>query len=159
MHVPALIIAIILFIIGLIGTVLPVLPGPILIFAGMLIYGLMTDFVSLNIFFFVLQGLILLLIFAVDYIASMLGTRHFGGTKQAGWGAIAGAIIGVIFLGPLGILIGPFLGAVLVELLQKNSLSKACRAGLGTLLGILGGTAVKLGVEVLMIAYFLFQVL
>jgi len=153
-----IIIAIAFFVLGLIGTILPVLPGPILIFAGMLIYGLMTDFYSLNVFFFILQGLILILIFAVDYIASMLGTRRFGGSKKAGWGAVAGTIIGLIFLGPLGILIGPFLGAVLIELLQGKEIIKACRAGLGTLLGIFSGTVVKLVIEILMIVYFFLRI-
>ncbi|NLO98205.1 MAG: DUF456 domain-containing protein, partial [Peptococcaceae bacterium] len=92
------------------------------------------------------------------YIASMLGTRRFGGSKKAGWGAVAGTIIGLIFLGPLGILIGPFLGAVLIELLQGKEIIKACRAGLGTLLGIFSGTVVKLVIEILMIVYFFLRI-
>lgn len=153
----ALIIAIILFIVGLLGTVLPILPGAILIYAGMLIYGFMTGFATLDFTFFLIQGLVFAFIFVVDYWATAAGTRRFGGSKQAGWGAAIGMIVG-IFFGPLGIVIGPFLGAVGAELLRKTELSLAIRVGFGTLVGLLGGTIIKLGVEILMIIYFFIKI-
>ena len=154
----ALIIAIVLFILGLAGTVLPVLPGAILIYAGMLLYGVMTGFATLDITFYIVQGLIFAFILVVDYLATVEGTRRFGGSKQAGWGAALGMIVGIIF-GPFGILLGPFLGAVAAEvLLRKTELSKAVVIGFGTLVGLLGGTVIKLGVEILMIVYFFFKI-
>lgn len=154
----ALIIAIVLFIIGLVGTVLPMLPGPILIYAGMLLYGLMTDFITLDFKFYLIQGLVFALIFFVDYLATALGTRRYGGSKQAGWGAALGMLVG-IFFAPIGIILGPFLGAVGAELLfRRTELKKAFRIGVGTLIGLLGGIVVKLGVEIIMIIYFFIKI-
>ena len=154
----ALIIAIVLFIAGLLGTVLPILPGAALIYGGMLIYGLMTDFATLDFTFFLIQGIVFAFIFLVDYWATAAGTRRFGGSKQAGWGAAIGMIVG-IFFGPFGIVAGPFLGAVLAELLlRKTQLSQAIRVGFGTLVGLLGGTIIKLGVEIIMIIYFFIKI-
>ncbi len=158
METTALILAIILFIAGLLGTILPILPGAILIYGGMLLYGFMTKFLTLDANFFLLQGLVLVFVFSVDFLASAVGTRRFNGSKQAAWGAIIGTILGLIFLGPLGIVIGPFLGAVVAELLRGIRLSQAIRVGFGTLVGILGGTVLKLCAEILMIVYFFMQI-
>lgn len=153
----ALVLAIILFIAGLVGTILPLLPGAVLIYAGMLLYGFMTKFATLDTAFFLLQALVLALIFLVDYLASAVGTKRFGGSKQAAWGAIIGALLG-IFFGPLGIIIGPFLGAVGAEFLNRKDITQAIRVGIGTIVGLLGGTIVKIGAEVLMIVYFFMRI-
>lgn len=158
METTALIIAIILFIIGLIGTILPFLPGAVLIYAGMLIYGFMTGFATLDAYFFVLQGLVLVVLFAIDYLASAVGTRRYGGSKQAAWGAVIGGILGIFVLGPLGIILGPFIGAVGAELIRGISMNEALRIGVGTLIGIVGGTVLKLGIEVCMIIYFFVRI-
>ncbi|HHU68932.1 MAG TPA: DUF456 domain-containing protein [Thermoanaerobacterales bacterium] len=140
MYTIALVLSIILFIVGLLGTILPVLPGAILIYSGMLLYGLMTGFATLNAHFFIMQALVLVLTFLIDFLASAVGTKGFGGSKQSIWGAIIGTILGLIFLGPLGIIVGPFVGAVVTELLQGRLLNQAIHVGFGTLIGILGGT-------------------
>lgn len=158
MHTTALIIAIILFILGVAGTVLPALPGPILVFGGMLIYGIMTDFANLGLSFFVAQMLVLGIIFAADYLSSAIGTKLSGGSKQAALGAIIGTIIAIIIIGPLGLIVGPFLGAVTVELIRGIKPGQAFRIGLGTLIGTLGGTLFKLSAVVVMIVYFFFKI-
>ncbi|AFV01749.1 hypothetical protein UNSWDHB_2845 [Dehalobacter sp. UNSWDHB] len=158
MDMIALIIAVVLFIAGIVGTVLPVLPGVILIYAGMLAYGFMTGFATLNAYFFILQALVVILLFFVDYFASAIGTKRFGGSKQAAWGAVIGTILGLIVLGPLGIILGPFLGAIAAELIRGTELKKTIQIGLGTLLGVLGGTAVKIGAEIIMIVYFFVRI-
>ncbi|NLZ53058.1 MAG: DUF456 domain-containing protein [Thermoanaerobacteraceae bacterium] len=158
MEILPLVICIILFILGLLGTVLPVLPGAILIYGGMLIYGIMTGFESINVNFFLLQALILIIIFLIDFIASIIGTRHFGGSKQAIWGAGIGTILGLILMPPIGIFIGPFLGAVIAEILLGNELQQAVRVGIGSLIGILGGTLLKLCMEIIMIIYFFIHI-
>ncbi|AHM56087.1 hypothetical protein EAL2_c07870 [Peptoclostridium acidaminophilum DSM 3953] len=154
----ALILSIILFAVGVLGTVLPVLPGAILIYVGMFSYGFMTDFSTLDVTFFLIQALVLLLIFAVDFIASVVGTQSFGGSKQAIWGAATGTILGIIFFGPLGIVTGPFLGAVAAELLRGESLNLAIRVGFGTIVGFLGGTFLKICAEIIMITYFFMNI-
>ncbi len=158
MATTALVLAIILFIAGLIGTILPVLPGGILVYGGMILYGFMTEFATLDITFFVIQGAVLAFIFAIDYIASAYGTRRFGGSTQAAVGAVVGTIAGLIVLGPLGIIIGPFLGAVAVELIRGIAFNKALKAGIGTLIGVIGGTVVKIGAEIAMIVYFFMKI-
>ncbi|MDD4569327.1 MAG: DUF456 domain-containing protein [Tepidanaerobacteraceae bacterium] len=158
METTALILSIILFIFGLLGTILPILPGAILIYGGMLLYGVMTGFETLDANFFLLQALVLVLIFFIDFIASSVGTRHFGGSKQAIWGAVVGTFLGLIFFPPLGIVIGPFLGAVVIEILRGSEIKPAIRVGIGSLLGILGGTFLKLFAEILMIIYFFMQI-
>ncbi|HWQ71990.1 MAG TPA: DUF456 domain-containing protein [Desulfitobacteriaceae bacterium] len=154
----ALILTIILFIAGLLGTILPVLPGPILIYGGMLLYGLMTKFATLDAYFFILQTLVLIVIFLIDFVASAVSTRRFGGSKPAVWGAIIGTILGLFILGPLGIIIGPFLGATVTELLRGKGADQSIRVGFGSLVGILGGTVFKLGAEILMIIYFFMRI-
>ena len=129
----ALIVAILFFILGLAGTILPVLPGAILIYIGMIIYGFMTNFTTLTLEFYILQGLALIIIIAIDFVASAAGTKRFGGSRAAAWGAVLGTIVSLFFLGPFGLLLGPFAGAVAVELLiSKKPLEQAIRAGFGT---------------------------
>lgn len=154
MEAVALIIAIVLFIAGLIGTVLPVLPGVILIYLGMLVYGIITGFATLDIYFFIVQLLAMAVIALVDFVASGISTKKYGGSKQAAIGATAGTIIGIIFLGPLGIVIGPFAGAVIAEMLMGKEVKQAMHVGFGSLVGVIGGTVFKLIAEVLMIIYF-----
>ncbi|ADY56304.1 protein of unknown function DUF456 [Syntrophobotulus glycolicus DSM 8271] len=158
MATTALIITIILFIAGLIGTILPVLPGAVLIYGGMVFYGFMTGFSTLNAYFYVLQGVVFILIFFIDYFASAVGTKRFGGSKQAAWGSVIGSIIGIITMGPLGLVIGPFAGAVIAELIRGTELKQTLRAGFGTLVGLLGGTVLKLFAEIIMIIYFFMRI-
>lgn len=158
METTALILSIILFAVGLLGTVLPVLPGAILIYGGMLLYGFMTHFSSLDANFFLMQALVLVLIFSVDFISSIVGTKSFGGSKNAVWGAIIGTMLGIVLFGPLGVIIGPFLGAVAAELLRREDLNKAIRIGFGTLVGFLGGTFLKICAEIIMIVYFFMNI-
>lgn len=152
----ALILAVILFLLGLAGIVLPTLPGVILIYSGMLLYGILTRFATLDANFFLLQGLVVLLVFTIDFIATAVGTRSFGGSKQAVWGAIIGILIGLLIFGPFGIILGSFLGVVIAEILLGKKLNIAIRSGFGTLIGIVGGTALKILIGILMIiAFFL----
>lgn len=159
MNATALVIAVILFVIGFIGTVLPMLPGPILVYGGMILYGFMTDFQSLDSFFFVVQGLVLLLIFASDYVSAAAGAKFFGGSSKSSMGAVVGTLLAIIFLGPLGIIIGPFAGASIVHFLQTGDFKGALRAGFGTFLGTLGGTVFKLFAEIIMVIYFFTTIL
>jgi hypothetical protein len=154
MAVFALVLAVILFLSGLAGTVLPVLPGVTLIYGGMVLYSALTGFTALNTNFFILQGLAVLLVFAIDYLATAVGSRRYGGSKYAAWGAMIGIVIGVLTLGPFGMIAGPFIGAVTAELITGRQPNQAVRTGFGTIIGLLGGTVLKLSIEVLMIIWF-----
>lgn len=150
----ALLLAVALFILGLVGTLLPLLPGPVLIYAGMLLYGALTGFATLDANFFLLQGMALLFLFTLDFLATAAGSRRFGGSKQAALGAVVGTLFGFFIFGPFGIILGPFLGAVIVEFIRGKQPNQAITAGFGTIIGLLGGTAIKLSIEILMIIYF-----
>jgi uncharacterized protein YqgC (DUF456 family) len=154
----ALFLAVALFILGLVGTLLPLLPGPVFIYAGMLLYGVLTGFATLDTNFFLLQGMALLFLFTLDFIATAAGSRHFGGSKQAALGAVVGTLIGVFIFGPFGIILGPFLGAVTVEFIRGKRANQAVTAGFGTIIGLLGGTVIKLSIEILMIIYFFLNI-
>lgn len=150
----ALIITIIMFIIGIIGTILPALPGVVLIFGGMLVYGFMTGFAGLSVWFFLMQLAVTVVIFVVDFMASAVSTKKYGGSRQAAFGAALGTILGLIVLGPLGIIIGPFAGSVAAEILLGKEIKQAIRVGFGSLVGVMGGTIFKLAAEAVMIIYF-----
>jgi uncharacterized protein len=154
MSLPLLTFPIILFVIGIIGTVLPLIPGVTLIWLGMLLYGFLTGFENLTISFFILQGLAALLVMAVDYVAAALGTKRFGGSKTAMWGAAFGLFLGIIVLGPIGIIFGPLLGALIGELLRGIPFERAILSSFGALVGLLGGIILKLLIEGVMIFSF-----
>mgnify|MGYP000188669201 CR=1 FL=1 len=149
-----LIIAIIFFLAGLAGTVLPVLPGAPLILAGMVVYGLFAGFADLSVFFFLGQAAATALTFLVDYIANAWGVSRYGGSKVALWGSALGLLFGAFILGPIGIILGPFTGAFIGELLASRRVIHAVRVGIGSLVGFFGGTLVKLAIETAMIIWF-----
>ncbi|QSX07869.1 DUF456 domain-containing protein [Alkalibacter rhizosphaerae] len=159
MNIWALIAAILLFITGIAGTVLPMLPGPVFIFGGMLFYGIVTDFISLDSNFFLLQAVALVILFLVDYVSSAVGTKFFGGTKRTAVAAAIGTVVGLVVFGPIGLAIGPFLGSVLTELINGNTTDRAIRIGFGALIGLLGGTLLKIVIELIMIGAFFMKIL
>ncbi len=154
MELIAVIIAVILFLVGLVGSVLPILPGITFIYGGMVLYGILTKFNTLDASFYILQALAVALIFAIDYLAAAVGSRRFGGSKYAAWGAAIGTVIGIFALGPFGIIAGPFIGAVTAELIMGRQPNQALQTGVGTIIGLVGGTVLKLGIEVMMIIWF-----
>ncbi len=159
MEILALVIAILFFAAGLAGTVLPVLPGAFLIWVGMLVYGLITGFETLGAFFFFGQGLAVVLIQIVDYLAGVVGVKRYGGSRNAVYGSIAGAVLGIFVMGPAGIIFGPFIGAVIGEMMgPRHRLDIAIRSGVGTLVGLVGGTLIKILLEVVMIIWFFWAV-
>lgn len=133
-----------LFLIGLAGTILPTLPGNLLIFAGALVYGIFTQFEEVTLW--VLAALAGISIGAqiLDYVAEAYGAKRFGATKYGIWGAIIGGAVGLMTLNIAGLILGLFLGTVIPELLfGGRSLKGALSIGWGSLLGFLGGTFMK----------------
>ena len=159
MSAAGMIIAVICFFFGILGTFLPALPGAPLIWLGMLLYGFAVDFQGLALSFYLLQGAAVLLTFLIDYIASAYGTKKYGGSRAAVLGSILGLFLGALLLGPPGLIFGPFLGAFLMELLKGKAMEQSLQAAFGTLLGLLGGTILKLVIEAVMIGSFLWVVL
>jgi len=147
-----LITGIILMIVGIIGCLAPVLPGPPLSYLGLILLHL-SKFGSFSGTILIVLGIVTVVVTVLDYIVPVWGTRKFGGSKYGARGATVGLIIG-IFLGPLGIIIGPLIGAVVGELIFKDDLNYAIKAGFGSLLGFLTGVGLKLAASFVMTFYF-----
>src|SRR5660397_120807 len=158
MNTFAMIIAIIMFVVGFAGTVLPILPGVVLVYGGMIVYGLMTGIENLGPKFYIIQGLATIVLLGVDFVAASIGTKKYKGSKKAAFGVFIGTIVGLITLGPLGILIGPFAGAMIVELFQGKDMDQAFSSEFGTVVGNIGGTIFKLMGEIVMIVYFFIKI-
>jgi hypothetical protein len=150
----ALVVALLFFIAGFAGIIFPVLPGVILIWVGMLIYGLMTGFENLSWIFYAGQGAAVALTAFVDYAATVWGVHRYGGSRIAIWGGVAGLLLGVVLLGPFGIILGPVMGAFGAELLVRGSIHQALRVGVGTLIGFIGSTVIKLIIAGAMLLWF-----
>lgn len=137
------ILAILLMLVGLAGAILPIIPGPIISFLGLLsVYFLSTE--PLVDGFMVTFGIITVVITAIDQIVPVLGTKKMGGSKYGVNGSIVGLIVGIFFFPPIGLIVGPFLGALVGELISGKDLNQATRAGFGSFVGFLTGTVLKL---------------
>jgi uncharacterized protein len=150
------ILAITMIIVGLAGTLLPVIPGVGLVFAGLLTAAWIDGFQRVGVTTLVVLGLITAIAMAIDFIAGVLGAKKMGASKLALIGAAIGAVIG-LFMGLIGVFIGPFIGAVIGELIHRGKLEEAgaaAKVGLGTWLGILFGTLAKLALAMLMVGLF-----
>jgi uncharacterized protein YqgC (DUF456 family) len=149
---------IVLFAVGLIGTIAPVLPGTTIILAAAVIHRIMLG-PEKSIGWRTIAVLVLLTLatYAIDVLAGYFGAKYFGATKWATFGAIAGALIGLLF-GILGLFVGPVVGAIAGEFIAGKRMIDAGRAGWGSLLGNIGGMLAKLIIALAMITIFLFAV-
>ena len=146
-----------LLIAGLIGSVVPALPGTVLIFAGALLYGAVTGFDPIGPGRLAILALLMVLAYGLDYVAGALGVKRFGGSRWAIAGAVVGALVG-LFFGLPGLLLGPLLGALAAEYAYTRRLSNSARAALGTVVGLLVGAVAKVGLGLAMIGLFLFWI-
>jgi uncharacterized protein YqgC (DUF456 family) len=146
--------AVLLVVAGVIGTVLPVLPGALFVFAGLFVAAWADGFARVGFGGLTIVALLGLVSLAVDFFASILGAKRVGASPQALAGAGIGALVG-IFFGIPGLVLGPFVGAVLGELVARSGLIRAGKVGLGTSLGLLLGAIAKLVLAFAMIATFL----
>jgi uncharacterized protein YqgC (DUF456 family) len=149
---------VILFALGLIGTVLPVFPGTIIILAGALVHRLMLGpEKSIGWRTIVILLLLTLATYALDFLSGYFGARFFGATRWGMFGAMLGALLG-LFFGIVGLFVGPVIGAVLGEFIAGKRMIDAGRAGWGSLLGNLGAVIGKLLIALAMIAIFFLTV-
>jgi uncharacterized protein YqgC (DUF456 family) len=145
--------AAILVLAGLVGLLLPVIPGVPLVFAGLLVAAWAEDFAYVGTGTLALLAVLVVLAYIVDFAATALGAKRFGASRRAVVGAALGAVVG-IFFGLPGILLGPFIGAVIGELSAQRGLRDAGRAGLGATLGLVLGVAAKLALAFSMLGVF-----
>jgi uncharacterized protein len=136
------IVALVLMLGGIVGCLLPFLPGPPLSFIALWLMQLRTDAPFSAKFLWIWAG-ITLVVTVLDYVVPLYGTRKFGGTSYGVWGCTVGLIAG-LFFPPWGLIIGPFVGALIGELIGNNNSDKALKAALGSFVGFLFGTLLKL---------------
>ena len=141
--------------IGLAGAVLPALPGVPLVFAGLWLGAWIDDYTRVGVPTLVVLGVLVVLAVLVDFVASALGAQRVGASRQAIWGSVLGSMVG-LFFGLPGIILGPFIGAVVGELSARSGVSQAANVGLATWLGLLFGTIAKLALSLAMLGIFLF---
>lgn len=149
------VVAVLLVLVGLAGSVLPALPGVPLVFSGLLLAAWADDFTRVGAVTLVILGLLTLVSFAIDFAATAMGAKRVGATKLAVVGAALGTLAGV-FLGIPGLILGPFVGAVIGEMLSHGEMQRATRAGVATWVGLLFGTLTKLALVFTMIGIFAF---
>ncbi len=144
---------IILTITGILGCVLPFMPGPPLNYAAILLLHFTSGFQFSN-RFLIIWAIVTVAIVVLDYIIPVWGTKKFGGSKQGVWGSVIGLIAGMFFFPPLGIIIGPFIGAFAGELIAGKNSKDALKSGFGSFVGFITGTVLKLIVSGMMTWYF-----
>ena len=138
---------------GLLGSILPVLPGIPMVFGGIWLAAAVDGYRHLGVWWLVVIGALGVAGIAVDFVASTLGAKRVGASRRALWGAALGTVVGMFF-GIPGLLIGPFAGALIGELASGNSVLRATHVGVGTWLGLLFGTLIKLVLSFVMVGLF-----
>lgn len=158
METALIVIGFLFCVLGIIGSFLPVLPGPFTSWIGLLLLHL-TDVIPDNWSFLGITLVIALVVWVLDYVVPAIGAKRFGGTKYGMIGSSVGLIVGLLFLGPFGIIVGPFAGAFLGELIKdSDDSSRALKAAFGSFIGFLAGTVLKLIVTIWYIILFISKV-
>lgn len=139
---------------GFAGMVMPAIPGPPLLFIGLMLAAWAEDFVFVGAGTLTLLAAMAVAALVLDAIAGALGAKRYGASPTAVTGALIGAVLG-IFMGPIGIIVGPLLGAMVGELLMGRSPYHAGRAGIGATVGMLMGIVAKVVIGIIMICTFL----
>ena len=138
---------------GLLGSVLPFIPGTPLILAGAIIYAVATDFNPVGPYHLLILVGIAVAAYSLDYLAGAAGVKKLGGSRWAMLGAVLGAIVGV-FLGIPGLILGPIVGSVLMELMISREIRTSLRSGFGTVVGMFLGLVAKISLAVVMVCLF-----
>jgi uncharacterized protein YqgC (DUF456 family) len=148
------ILAAVLVVTGFVGVIAPVLPGAPLVFAGLIVAAWAEHFQFVGVWTLVFLGVLTALTYVIDAVASAMGVKRVGASKQAIWGAVIGTTVGVFF-GLAGILLGPFVGAVAGELMVTRDARQVGRAGVAAWIGFIVGTLGKLALMFTMVGVFI----
>jgi hypothetical protein len=137
-----LIIGFLLCLIGIVGSFLPIIPGPVTSWLGILLLNL-TSVVEFNLNFVLITLTVAISVGILDYLIPVLGVKKLGGTRSGQIGTTLGLIIALIILGPIGIIIGPFGGALLGEMSTKKSFQDSIKPAFGAFVGVVAGSVIK----------------
>ena len=142
MDIILLIIGLLLCLIGIVGSFLPIIPGPVTSWLGILLLNL-TSVVEFNLNFVLITLTVAISVGILDYLIPVLGVKKLGGTRSGQIGTTLGLIIALIILGPIGIIIGPFGGALLGEMSTKKSFQDSIKPAFGAFVGVIAGSVIK----------------
>lgn len=142
-----------LMVVGLIGTVLPALPGVVLVLAGVIVGAWIDDFAKVPVWAVVLIAVLAVIAWVTDYVATLMGAKKAGASKLALIGAAVGTVLG-IFTGLIGLLFMPLIGAGIGQYLSERDSKNAAKVGIATWLGLLVGTVLKIAIVFMMLGIF-----
>ena len=151
-----LVLAIMLLLVGVAGTIFPVIPALPLMLGGAWLLAYAQNYTVMASGSLIVLGLIAAFGFAMDFVAGLLGAKYTGASKQALWGSLIGGLVG-IFMGLFGMIFAPLIGAMIGEFMAKQDLLRASKVGIGTFVGIIVGTVAKIGAALAMILVILSQ--
>jgi uncharacterized protein YqgC (DUF456 family) len=151
-----LVLAVLLVLAGFIGLIVPALPGAPLLFGGLLLAAWAEDFRHVGFWTLAVLLALTVLTYVADVVSTAFGARQFGASTRAAVGAVLGGLAGM-FLGLTGIVVGPFVGALLAELTLRRDMAGATRAGFGAWIGMILGTAAKMALAITMIGIYLLK--
>jgi uncharacterized protein YqgC (DUF456 family) len=140
---------------GIIGCVLPIIPGPPLAYVSLILLSIAREWKAVSPTVLIVLGVAAAAVTVLDYLMPLITSKWKGASKAGIWGSVAGMILGMIFFPPFGVIIGTFVGAVLGELLFSNRPEGALKAGWGVFLGTMLGIALKLALSGVIALYFL----
>ncbi|QLG88728.1 DUF456 family protein [Chitinibacter bivalviorum] len=142
-----------LMLLGIAGIILPLLPSMPLVFAGMLILAWQQDFQTVSVYTVIALGVMAIIASLLDYLAGALGAKAAGASKQAVWGATAGALLGIL-AGPFGLIFGPLIGAATGEFYASRQLWQSGKVGLASWIGMILGAIAKIAIVFAMLGVF-----
>ncbi len=148
----------IVMMIGLAGSILPVMPGTPIIWAAAFVYAIVTDFEAIGKDYLIWFGVLTLLSQVLDWLAGIYGARRLGATRWGMLGAFIGTVVGFIIGSIVGLILVPLIGAIAFELLAGKRANIALKAGFGTFLGFIAGVVMKVGLGVVMVVVFIYRV-
>ncbi|MEA3495266.1 MAG: DUF456 domain-containing protein [Bacteroidota bacterium] len=156
MDIVLIVIGAVLLIVGIAGCFVPVIPGPPISYISILLLHF-TEAHQFTDKFLIIAALLTIAVTVLDYVVPIWGTKKFGGSKKGVWGSTIGLIIG-LFFGPIGIILGPFVGAVIGEMIDGKEFKPALKSGFGAFLGFVAGVIMKLGVSGYLAYYFITKI-
>lgn len=151
--------ALLIMLIGLLGVIVPIIPGLPLVWFSALCYALLTGFQDISREFLFSSAILVLVITILQYVFTVYGAKRFGASRWGTFGAFVGMVVGLFLGSVVGIIVGPLIGAVGFELLVGKTFSQSLKAGLGTFIGFVFGTISQLIASVVLIGLFVYRVL
>lgn len=128
---------------GIVGCVVPALPGPLISWLSLFLFFLLPEH-EIGVWTLVITGALMAIVTALDYIVPVLGAKQFGSSKEGVWGGMIGIVVGLFFFPPIGIILGPLVGTIIGDMLAGGTFTKALNSGVGSLIGFIVGTGIKL---------------